>query len=73
MLHDSFIALGTPLLEYGEPIGLNKILYKNLIVYAYGFELLDGSKPVHDPGLKDRIPRKVVVTAAPYGGMLRYI
>ena len=55
------------MLEYGKPPGLNKTLYKNLVVYAYAFELEDGTKPERDPKLKESIPRNKHVKPAPYG------
>ena len=55
------------MLEYEKPPGLSKTLYKSLVVYAYAFELENGTKPERDPKLKESIPRNKHVKPAPYG------
>ena len=57
---EDFIRICTPCLELGDPPGLNRILFKNLVVYAFGFVLSDGTVPEKDPDLKLPVVEEVV-------------
>ena len=49
-----------------ENPGVNRVVYKNLVVYAYGFPLRDGTIPEKDPKLVKPVI-KTVEAAFPYG------